>query len=62
MTESQRELVDKAREAEGAESANPDRVIDAWRRAIAADPEGVARAAEHAGDPAYLAGDPRQAA
>ena len=42
--------------------AEPDRAAKVLLAAIAADPEGVARAAEHAGDPAYLAGDPRQAA
>jgi putative transcriptional regulator len=40
----------------------PDRSAKVLLAAIAADPEGVARAAEHAGDPDYLAGDPRQAA
>jgi putative transcriptional regulator len=42
--------------------AEPDRAAKVLLAAIAADPEGVARAAEHAGDPAYLAGDPRRAA
>jgi putative transcriptional regulator len=42
--------------------AEPDRSAKVLLAAIAADPEGVARAAEHAGDPAYLAGGPRAAA
>lgn len=42
--------------------AEPDRSAKVLLAAIAADPEGVARAAEHAGDPAYLAGGPRRAA
>ncbi len=42
--------------------AEPDRAAKVLLAAIAADPEGVARAAEHAGDPAYLAGDPRRGA
>ena len=42
--------------------AEPDRSAKVLLAAISADPEGVARAAEHAGDPAYLAGDPRRAA
>ena len=42
--------------------AEPDQAAKVLLAAIAADPVGVARAAEHAGDPAYLAGDPRRAA
>ena len=43
--------------------AEPDRAAKVLLAAIAADPEGVALAAEHAGDPVYLArGGPRQAA
>jgi putative transcriptional regulator len=42
--------------------SEPDRSAKVLLAAIAADPEGVARAAKHAGDPAYLAGGPRQAA
>jgi putative transcriptional regulator len=42
--------------------AEPDRAAKVLLAAIAADPEGVARAAEHAGDPTWLAGGPRRAA
>lgn len=42
--------------------SEPDRSAKVLLAAIAADPEGVARAAEHAGDVGYLAGGPRQAA
>ena len=42
--------------------SEPDRAAKVLLAAIAADPEGVARAATHAGDPDYLAGGPRQAA
>jgi putative transcriptional regulator len=42
--------------------AEPDRAAKVLLAAIAADPDGVARAAEHAGDPAYLAAGPCQAA
>jgi DNA-binding transcriptional regulator YiaG len=38
--------------------AEPDRSAKVLLAAIAADPEGVARAAEHAGDPAWLAAGP----
>src|SRR5687767_12780867 len=38
MSEPQRALVDKARELEAAGGANPDRVVEAWRKAVAADP------------------------
>jgi len=41
--------------------SEPDRSAKVLLAAIAADPEGVARAAEHAGDASYLAGGPRQA-
>lgn len=36
--------------------AEPDRSAKVLLAAIAADPEGVAQAARHAGDPAFLAG------
>lgn len=42
--------------------AEPDRSAKVLLAAIAADPEGVARAAEHARDPAFLAGEPQRAA
>ena len=42
--------------------SEPDRAAKVLLAAIAADPEGVARAAKHAGDPDYLAGGPRHAA
>jgi putative transcriptional regulator len=43
--------------------AEPDRSAKVLLAAIAANPEGVAQAAEHAGDPTFLArGLPRQAA
>jgi putative transcriptional regulator len=42
--------------------SEPDRSAKVLLAAIAADPEGVARAAAHAGDPSFLAGGPRQPA
>ena len=42
--------------------SEPDRAAKVLLAAIATDPEGIARAAAHAGDPAYLASGPRQAA
>jgi putative transcriptional regulator len=42
--------------------AEPDRSAKVLLAAIASDPDGVARAATHAGDPSYLAAGPRQAA
>lgn len=41
--------------------AEPDRSAKVLLAAIAADPDGVARAARHAGDPAYLASGGRAA-
>lgn len=42
--------------------AEPDQAAKVLLAAIAADPEGVARAALHAGDPAWLAAGPKRAA
>jgi putative transcriptional regulator len=42
--------------------SEPDRSAKVLLAAIAADPDGVARAAAHAGDPMYLASGPKQAA
>jgi putative transcriptional regulator len=41
--------------------AEPDRSAKVLLAAIASDPEGVAQAARHAGDPAFLAGGGRAA-
>jgi DNA-binding transcriptional regulator YiaG len=42
--------------------SEPDRSAKVLLAAISADPDGVARAATHAGDPCYLAAGPSQAA
>ena len=42
--------------------SEPDQSAKVLLAAIAADPDGVAAAATHAGDPSYLAAGPRQAA
>jgi putative transcriptional regulator len=42
--------------------AEPDRSAKVLLAAIAADPDGVARAAAHAGDPSFLASGPKWAA
>ena len=42
--------------------AEPDQSAKVLLAAIAADPDGVARAAAHAGDPSWLAADPSGAA
>ena len=42
--------------------SEPDQSAKVLLAAISADPDGVARAAKHAGDPSYLAAGPRQAA
>ena len=42
--------------------AEPDQSAKVLLAAIAADPDGVARAAAHAGDPTWLATDPGRAA
>jgi putative transcriptional regulator len=42
--------------------SEPERSAKVLLAAIAADPDGVARAAVHAGDPTYLASGPTQAA
>ena len=42
--------------------SEPDQSAKVLLAAISADPDGVARAAKHAGDPSYLAAGPIQAA
>jgi putative transcriptional regulator len=42
--------------------SEPDQSAKVLLAAIVADPDGVARAAAHAGDPSFLAGGPRRAA
>ena len=42
--------------------SEPDQSAKVLLAAIAADPDGVARAAAHAGDPSWLAADPSRAA
>ena len=42
--------------------SEPDRAAKVLLAVIAADPDGVARAAAHAGDPSYLAAGPNRAA